>query len=507
MAVTGEDRPASPAMSGGARRRALRRTAERRPSAPPPQVGRPAWETNYILGLVVLDAALITVVAFFAVVTRFGAVSGSVRGISYDVVAAALAPAWVLFLSMSRAYEARAIGVGSDEFRRVFEGSVRFLATVATVAFAFQLELSRGFVGVALPLGTLVLLLGRYGARQLLHRLRAKGRACHRVIVVGSRDAAVELVRAVCGAPYSGLVVVGACLPDTEAPLEAGAISVPVLGVPMEAPGCLKAVRADTLAVAGGWAMGVDGVRRLSWEIEGTGANLIVAPAITNIAGPRIHIRPVAGLPLLHVEQPEFVGPRRVFKGVVDRSLALVAVLLLSPLLVTVAVLVKATSRGPVFFRQERVGLHGKRFCVWKFRSMYADAERRRADLEEYNEHDGVLFKMKRDPRVTRVGRHLRRWSIDELPQLFNVLSGEMSLVGPRPPLPEEVERYHIDVRRRLLVKPGLTGLWQVSGRSELTWEESVRLDLHYVENWSVALDFMILWKTVWAVLKGHGAY
>ena len=166
------------------------------------------------------------------------------------------------------------------------------------------------------------------------------------------------------------------------------------------------------------------------------------------------------------------------------------------------------TSRGPAFFKQERVGTEGERFTMYKLRSMYVDAEQRLADLRALNQHgDGVLFKMKDDPRVTPVGKHLRRFSLDELPQLINVVKGDMSLVGPRPPLQSEVKQYQNDVRRRLLVKPGLTGLWQVSGRSDLSWDESVRLDLHYVENWSLALDLHILWRTMFVVLGRHGAY
>jgi exopolysaccharide biosynthesis polyprenyl glycosylphosphotransferase len=192
---------------------------------------------------------------------------------------------------------------------------------------------------------------------------------------------------------------------------------------------------------------------------------------------------------------------------VLDRTLALLLLVLICPLLLVVAAAVKCTSRGPVFFKQHRVGRGQREFLLWKFRTMTADAEAQRARLEALNEHDGPLFKMRSDPRVTPVGRLLRRWSIDELPQLLNVVRGDMSLVGPRPPLPSEVAGYSTDVRRRLLVKPGVTGLWQVSGRSDLSWEETVRLDLHYVENWSVAFDFLILWKTLGAVFRGRGAY
>jgi exopolysaccharide biosynthesis polyprenyl glycosylphosphotransferase len=226
------------------------------------------------------------------------------------------------------------------------------------------------------------------------------------------------------------------------------------------------------------------------------------------VAGPRLHIRPMTGLPLLHVEEPEFAGARRVAKAIVDRSLAVLGFALFLPLLFGCWLAVRLTSPGPAVFRQVRTGQGGREFTLLKFRSMYTDAEKRKAGLEERNERsEGLLFKIRDDPRVTPVGRWLRKFSLDELPQLVNVIQGKMSLVGPRPPLPEEVALYQDDVRRRLLVKPGLTGLWQISGRSDLDWDESVRLDLRYVENWSFTLDLMILWKTMSTVVRGRGAY
>jgi len=241
--------------------------------------------------------------------------------------------------------------------------------------------------------------------------------------------------------------------------------------------------------------------------LEGTGIDLVLAPALTDVAGPRIHTRPVAGLPLIHVEAPEFRGTRKLIKGFVDRALALVGLILALPVFAIIAIAVKLDSPGPVLFRQVRVGLGGREFNVYKFRTMVVDADKMLASLAEKNETDGLLFKMRNDPRVTRVGRVLRKWSLDELPQLLNVLRGDMSLVGPRPPLPSEVARYNGDVARRLLVKPGMTGLWQVSGRSDLSWEDGIRLDLYYVENWSLAVDLTILWKTIGAVLQRRGAY
>ena len=269
----------------------------------------------------------------------------------------------------------------------------------------------------------------------------------------------------------------------------------------------VKAFEVDTVAVLPCPEVDGPALRRLGWELEDTDAELLLAPAVTEIAGPRVHIRPVSGLPLLHVERPELRGIRRLTKEAFDRSSAILGLIALAPLIMGVALAVALTSRGPVFFRQERVGRGGKTFSMLKFRSMVVDADRMVDDLAADSDGNGVLFKKKVDPRVTRVGRVLRRFSIDELPQLFNVVKGDMSLVGPRPPLQREVEKYGYDMHRRFLVKPGLTGLWQVSGRSDLSWDDSVRIDVRYVENWSLAFDFMILCKTAGAVIRGSGAY
>jgi exopolysaccharide biosynthesis polyprenyl glycosylphosphotransferase len=248
-------------------------------------------------------------------------------------------------------------------------------------------------------------------------------------------------------------------------------------------------------------------LRELAWELEKTGTSLCVAPAILDIAGPRTCIWPAAGLPLVHMDHPEFAGIPRLVKTVFDKSMALAALALLSPLIGAIALMIKSHDRGPVLFRQVRVGMDGRTFRIYKFRTMIADAEAHKERLAEHNEAAGVLFKIRMDPRITAVGAWLRRWSLDELPQLFNVVLGDMSLVGPRPALPEETDRYHQHMRRRLAVKPGITGLWQVSGRSDLSWDEAVRLDVRYVENWSLMLDLQILWKTWAAISGGAGAY
>jgi exopolysaccharide biosynthesis polyprenyl glycosylphosphotransferase len=298
--------------------------------------------------------------------------------------------------------------------------------------------------------------------------------------------------------------VVAACVATSQRERIEG---VPVLGRPADVLTVLQVARADAVVLTAWSDVGQEELRRLSWDLEGTGVQLLVAPRLTEVATPRLHIRTVGGMPLLDVQEPEFTGVRRAVKTALDYGLATFALIVLAPVLAAAAVAVKVTSPGPVLFRQERVGRHGKHFVMHKFRSMYVDAEQRLAQLEHLNEGGGPLFKLRDDPRVTPVGRFIRRYSLDELPQLFDVLLGRMSMVGPRPPLPSEVAQYEDDVRRRLLVKPGLTGLWQVSGRSDLSWEESVRLDLSYVENWFLGLDLSIIARTVSAVLARHGAY
>jgi exopolysaccharide biosynthesis polyprenyl glycosylphosphotransferase len=296
---------------------------------------------------------------------------------------------------------------------------------------------------------------------------------------------------------------VGACLP----PQHDGVLDLPVFGTFDDITQAVDLAEADTVVVLSCPELDGAALRRLAWRLERDEVDLVVASALVDVAGARTTIRPFDGLPMLHVEHPRLHGGIRLVKDLVDRVASVLLLMLFGPVLLGVALCVRLTSRGPVLFRQVRVGRDGREFRIFKFRSMYVDAESRLAELRHLNEHDGVLFKMRDDPRVTPIGRWLRRLSLDELPQLLNIVLGHMSLVGPRPPLPDEVALYEDHVRRRLLVKPGLTGLWQVSGRSDLTWEESVRLDLRYVENWSFALDLMILWKTGSAISRGRGAY
>ena len=461
------------------------------------------WVRAYALGLLAFDTIAAAVaggsVLLLHVDARFG--TGSLFW-----AAAALVPAWPVLLGASGAYSERVFGTGSDEYRRVGRAGFALLALAGFVSYAAALDLSRALVVVAVPLLTLGTLLGRYGGRAVLRRLRARGRCGKRVVAVGRGGAVLELAEQLTRQHYAGLEVVAFCVTVADRARVTALTDVPVGGLD-DVVSLAGQLRADTIAVTSASETAAQYLRELSWQLEGTGIELLVAPGLMEVAGPRLHIRPFEGLPLLSVEQPRFEGASRMVKGAFDRCAAAVALLLLAPVLLGIALAVRLSSAGPVLYRQERVGVHGRTFTMLKFRSMVADADRDVDRLRDGNISDGLLFKLRVDPRVTPVGRWLRRLSLDELPQLVNVLGGSMSLVGPRPPLPNEVAQYDSSVRRRLLVKPGLTGLWQISGRSDLSWEESVRLDLRYVENWSLAMDMLILWKTARAVLSSSGAY
>jgi len=461
------------------------------------------WATAYIRNLTILDAACALVAGLLAFQVRFGRENYGES--AYLWLAVGLPVLWRIALELAGAYDVRFIGVGSDEFRRVINAGISLTAVVAILSYATKTDVARGFVVVALPSMTIFDLIGRFRLRKRLHHLRTLGKCMRKVVVVGHSDVIAQLTTALRRHTYHGLSVVAACLvgPDSQAPID---------GVPMVAGvgsivDVVERCQADTVAVLACPEMIGARLRDLAWTLEKTGTDLCVAPALLDVAGPRTTIRPIAGLPLLHMDHPEFTGLRWLVKSAFDRLAAAIALLFLMPLLVLLALAIRLQDGGPALFRQTRVGKNGRPFTLFKFRTMVVDAERRKGELLARSDGDGLLFKMRKDPRVTQIGGLLRRYSLDELPQLLNVLIGDMSLVGPRPALPEEATLYVDHVRRRLAVKPGITGLWQVNGRSNLPWDEAVRLDVSYVENSSFVLDLQILWKTWAAVARGDGAY
>lgn len=460
-----------------------------------------AWTRTYLRKVAAADFAVSTVAGLTAVGLRFG----SSPNAKYIVLSLSLPMLWMIAVRVVGGYEMRFLGNGSDEFRKVLNAGVSLTAGLALISYAINNELSRAYLFISMPVIVMLDLLVRFVLRKQLHRSRADGRCMSTVVAVGHEPAVAQLIKELRREPHHGLKVVAACLAGNA--LLTTVEGVPVVGDLDDAAQIVRRTGAATVAVLPSPEMDGVKLRALAWELEKTGTDLYVAPALLDVAGPRTTIRPTAGLTLLHVDHPQLSGPRQVLKDLFDRSAAALALALLSPVLLVIAAAISLSDNGPALFTQTRVGKDGETFKIYKFRTMVVDAEERIAELREKNEFDGVLFKMRRDPRITAIGARLRKLSLDELPQLFNVLLGDMSLVGPRPPLPDEVTGYAAHVHRRLVVKPGLTGLWQVSGRSDLSWDESVRLDLRYVENWSLALDLQILWKTFAVILKGSGAY
>jgi exopolysaccharide biosynthesis polyprenyl glycosylphosphotransferase len=481
--------------------------------------GKPAgdWRATVSARLFVTDLVVLIWVVFGVQLARFGtysldAIVSDSRGdspVSYWLVSVALIAAWMLALNVFETRAVRELGSGSIEYRLILDSAVRLFGLVAIVAFVFKFDVARSYILVAFPLGVAALLLSRWVWRQWLMAERHRGRFSSRVLLVGNAESAVFVATELARQTGSGYVVVGACLPEGSGIGDLPGAQIPIVGDLDEITEAMSRCRADTVMITSSGDLSPARLRELTWALEPGRQHLIVAPGLIDIGGPRLRTRPVAGLPLMHVEIPRYEGANRYAKRALDLFGATVLIIGLSPLLLGIAAVIKLSGPGPVIFRQERVGMNGEAFRMLKFRSMVVDAEARLPELLSGHRELGnrVLFKMKNDPRITRLGGVLRRFSLDELPQLFNVLAGQMSLVGPRPPLAKEVSEYEVHVHRRFMVKPGVTGLWQVSGRSNLSWDDSVRLDLYYVENWSMMGDLLILWRTAKAVIARDGAY
>jgi len=475
------------------------------------------WREVYAARLVVTDLLVLIWVVFGVQIAWFGMSAANVGvgsnrtevAVSYTVISVSIILSWMLMLGIFGTRGYRVLGTGPQEYRQVADATVRLFGLVAIVAFLLQIDFARGYILIAFPLGLGVLVFSRWIWRIWLGAKRADGLYSSRVLLVGSRVSTSHLAGELARNPAAGYLVVGACVPNTVGTDPLPGLDIPVFDDVDNVQEAMTAVGADTVVVASSGELSPQQMRELSWRLEPGRQHLVVAPSLTDIGGPRIHTRPVAGLPLIHVEVPRYEGRRQFAKRAFDLFGSALLILVLSPLLAAIAIAVKLSTPGPILFRQERVGINGDKFRMIKFRSMVTGAENQLAALQglDRNAGNSVLFKMRNDPRITPFGGFLRRFSLDELPQLFNVFAGTMSLVGPRPSLETEVDEYETYVHRRFLVKPGITGLWQVSGRSNLSWADSVRLDLFYVENWSITGDISILWRTTRAVLARDGAY
>ncbi|MGV9802603.1 sugar transferase [Mycobacterium sp. NPDC003449] len=484
------------------------------PSLMPSEVfARTTWQRRYMAKLRLTDGLVVCLAVVLAQYIRFGTTASADDYFVYFVpgFSVVFIVVWLAALAGSHTRSPRIIGSGVEEYRRVVAASLWAFGAMAIVALLFQLDVARGYLAVALPTGILGLVLSRSYWRGRLARRRAEGDYQTAVLAIGELDAVQTLAGELTREAADGYRIVGVGVPGYGAArgeqITVNGLAIPIIGGETQVLEAIRSCGADTVAIAGTEHFGVRGIRRLIWDLEPMGVDLVVSTGVMDVALSRLVMRPIAGLPLLHIEKPQYLGAKRFQKRAFDVCFAAAALVATLPILIGTAIAIKVSSRGPVFYSAERIGIDGMPFSMTKFRTMVRDADKQLAALLGANESDGLLFKIHDDPRVTTVGRMLRRFSIDELPQFLNVLRGEMSVVGPRPPLRREVEAYDCDVLRRLLVKPGVTGLWQVSGRSDLSWERAVRLDLSYVDNWSMIQDLVIIAKTLRAVFRRTGAY
>ncbi|WP_411732525.1 sugar transferase [Paeniglutamicibacter sp.] len=423
-----------------------------------------------------------------------------------------IAGCWILSLKFFRTRAIGRIAVGMQEYKFLAYATCALAGVIGSLALITATTDLRIFVVLSLPVGLGALLIGRWAWRQWLVVQRARGFALSNILIYGQAKDAPYVVRQISRKSGPAYRVVGVLLdgePDAEAEnkIRAADPTLPLIYDSGRVEDDVRRLGADALVVAGPLTGGNRAIQELGWRLETCATQLILVSSLTNVAGRRVRMSPVDGMPLLHVDLPAFTGWRYAIKRGMDVAFSAAVLLILLPVLLVIALVIRMDSPGKVFFKQERAGRDGTPFKMYKFRTMVEDAEEQLAKLQLLNEGAGPLFKLKDDPRITRVGGWLRRHSLDELPQFLNVLKGDMSVVGPRPPLKREVADYEGHTYRRLYIKPGVTGLWQVSGRSNLDWEESVRLDLYYVENWTVLSDLRIVWRTFRVMIQPEGAY
>jgi exopolysaccharide biosynthesis polyprenyl glycosylphosphotransferase len=479
----------------------------------PQSSSRPLPASSIPRGLVtVTDILALLAATLLSQFLRFGTGPGGVElgiaGVNYTTFSVLLTTLWAVALFVQRLRDDDMFIGAANVYRGVWRATFVTVAAIAVYACLVQSEISRGYMFGAIPLGLVGLLLSRWAWRRWVMRQRAHGRYRLRTVLVGTRNEVEALNESLCKDRASAMTVVARVVPIVAA---AAALDDPELiqiDDGSEIVSLVEQYGAEMIVVVGDAGRGDGFVRELSWALETTRARLMVSPKVGAVAGSRLQTIPVVGHPMIYVQAPQYSGGKYVAKKLLDLVASGLGLVVLSPLFAVIAVLIRLDSPGPAVFRQTRIGRAGRPFTMFKFRSMTVDAEILRENLAAQNDHSaGPLFKIRDDPRVTRIGRTLRRLSLDELPQLVNVFIGDMSLVGPRPPLPTEVEVYSAKAHRRLLLKPGLTGAWQVGGRSDLGWEEGLFLDLYYVENWSLVGDLQILSRTVGAVLRSRGAY
>lgn len=466
--------------------------------------GSADWAARYAGRLVYSDALVIAVTLFGYSMLGIDDVKMPVAwpsqpDVPYWLVLIVFALAWLAALAIFDTRNRHIVGSGVGEYRRIVNATSTVFGALVIFCFFVRMDLARGLFVIALPVGIALLVLSRWLWRQWLRARQRRRTYVYRAVVAGEPQKVAHVIESIRRSEGSGFDIVGAV---TARGKDSAVAGVPVLGGYDAIQQIMDGADIDTLIITSADDLGPEQLRHVGWAVADRDKDLVVALALTDVAGPRIHSRPVAGLPLVYVSYPMLEGYKRFIKRSFDIVASSLMIALASPLLIGTAIAIRLDGPGPIFYQQTRIGRRGNPFGMMKFRSMVANADDQLASLLDLQGTSAQpLHKVINDPRITKIGRFIRKYSIDELPQLFNVFLGTMSLVGPRPQREAEVALYDDAAHRRLLVKPGMSGLWQVSGRSALSWDDAIRLDLYYVENWSFTQDIQILFRTVRAVV------
>ena len=471
---------------------------------------------NYSRGVILVDALVIFATTIITYLINYGSLQntdniydeGLLRlSVSPQFIGLGIGFSWLFLLGVFGSRDPKIVGSDNAEYPRVINASLTVLGLLALASLYFKVDVSRVYVSEVIAVGILALLIARRSGKAWLSKQRQLGNLTRRVAIYGPKEELkLELERYASHKELEFEPVI--TIEDNKElvlkNLETGEeLNLDIRNLADN----LLSENVELLQVVGSGPSSAKMHKKLHWALDGSDINLVVSPAITGVSSSRLTTRVIAGSPLIKIAPTKFTGPQYFFKTAFDLIFSLIALTIASPILIAIAIAIKVTDRGPVLFRQSRVGLNGKDFQILKFRSMRVGAEKEFEELAARAgyETNSVQFKLKDDPRITRVGKFIRKTSLDELPQFVNVLRGDMSVVGPRPHVQKEVDSYGEVVHRRLLVKPGITGPWQVGGRSLLTWEESVALDLSYAESWSMIGDVAIILKTVGVVMKFGG--
>ena len=483
---------------------------------------RPLWRYIYVAALVAVDV----LVMLLSLVICFAFNPGA-----YDTVTRAM-PIWafllaycvigLLCLAFAGAYHRHVMAEGYELYTKLINAAIFTIVLASCVAFMLNLQLPRTALIIAPLVGLVCELVARWMMRCLLHHHRRRGECKYTTVIVGSSEGINRTLRLMRRNSALGYMPVAVCpiAPDPRMddayvvtnfvadPGIEGADKLRVLSFGSRFARTIERMGVQEVYIADVLSRDSKLLHAMSLAIESLGIELAISVSLADVGGHRLHLRNSAEQQVLIASLPQYRTTTYVIKRIIDIVLSAVALIVSSPIMLGVAIAIKLDDGGPVLFKQTRVGIHGKPFTMYKFRSMVTNAEEIKAKLAaESGQTDRFIFKLKDDPRITKVGKFIRKTSLDEFPQFFNVFKGDMSLVGPRPALPDEVARYGSLYSTRLLVKPGITGPWQVSGRSDLSQEQSEFLDVSYIENWSITGDLAILAKTVMVVFRGTGSY